>query len=144
MTKTPIPVQIRWTDIDANGHVKHSSYYDFAATMRFTFLVEHGLTVEHLREIGIGPVLFREEAIFRREIRFGHAVTIDALVVRARNDYSRWSIRHHLYIGDDTVAGIVNVDGAWIDLKARKLAVPPNSVREVFALFSKADDFAFD
>jgi hypothetical protein len=33
------------------------------------------------------------------------------------------------------------MDGAWIDMTKRKLAVPNDFIRQVFADFSKAEDF---
>jgi hypothetical protein len=35
----------------------------------------------------------------------------------------------------------LNMDGAWIDMTKRKLAVPNDFIRQVFADFSKAEDF---
>jgi acyl-CoA thioester hydrolase len=62
------PMQIRWADIDANRHLRHSVYYDYGATMRMNVLSEGGLTTKKLEELAMGPILFREEAIFKREI----------------------------------------------------------------------------
>jgi acyl-CoA thioester hydrolase len=137
-----IAIQIRWTDIDANRHVKHSSYYDFGAIVRMNFFDEHGLTTEKMEEFKIGPILFREEAVFRREIRYEDRVTIDVELSRATPDYSRWTLRHHIYLNDKTVAAIITVDGAWIDLSKRKLTTPNEQIRAVCALFHKADNFS--
>ena len=134
-------LQIRWADIDANRHLRHSVYYDYGASMRMTALQSQGLTMEKLEELMIGPILFREEAIFRREIHFGEEITIDVEVLKARKDYARWSLRHHLMKADGTVAAIINIDGAWIDLVKRKLAVPDPFIVHVFEKFPKAEGF---
>ena len=70
-------VQIRWADIDANRHLRHSVYYDYGASMRMAALTSQGLTMQKLEELMMGPILFREEAIFRREIRFEDEISID-------------------------------------------------------------------
>jgi len=62
-------------------------------------------------------------------------------VTKASSDYSRWSIRHHLYKEDGTLCSIINLDGAWIDIVKRKLAVPDEFIQSVFQDFPKADDF---
>src|SRR5690349_11784423 len=134
-------VQIRWADIDANRHLRHSVYYDYGASMRINALSEEGLTMKKLEELMIGPVLFREEAVFRREIRFEDIITIDVEVLKAREDFSRWSLRHHFTKADGTVAAIITIDGAWIDLVKRKLAVPGEFIRHVFEKFPKAAEF---
>src|SRR3954471_20096804 len=55
-------IQIRWADIDANRHLRHSVYYDYGAAMRMNVLSERGLTTKKLEELMMGPILFREEA----------------------------------------------------------------------------------
>ena len=134
-------VQIRWADIDANRHLRHSVYYDYGASMRMNALTAEGLSMKKLEEMMIGPVLFREEAIFKREIMFEDTITIDVEVVRARQDFARWSLRHNFVKGDGTLAAIVNIDGAWIDLVKRKLAVPGEFITHVFEKFPKSADF---
>jgi acyl-CoA thioester hydrolase len=141
MNNYSIPVSIRWADIDANRHLRHSAYYDFAAAMRMTILIEHGLSGAKLEELQIGPILFREEAIFKREIVLEDKLTIDIQVVKSAHDFSRLSFRHQLVKADGTLAAIINVDVAWIDLLRRKLTVPPDFVREIFDRFPKTPDF---
>jgi acyl-CoA thioester hydrolase len=136
-----LPISLRWADIDANRHLRHSVYYDFAAAMRMNVLISQGLTSSRLEELHIGPILFREEAIFKREILLEDKLTIDARVTRCTEDFGRLSIQHQIVKEDGTIAAIINVDVAWIDLEKRKLAVPPESVRHVFEQWPKTEDF---
>jgi acyl-CoA thioester hydrolase len=89
----------------------------------------------------MGPILFREEALFKREIKFEDKVTIDLVVTKATTDFSRWSVRHHFYKEDGTLSAIINLDGAWIDVLKRKLAVPDDFIQKVFDDFPKAPEF---
>jgi acyl-CoA thioester hydrolase len=134
-------MQIRWADIDANRHLRHSVYYDYGATMRMNVLSEGGLTTKKLEELATGPILFREEAIFKREILLEDKIILTVEVVKASADYSRWSLRHQFIKNDEVVAAILNVDGAWIDLNKRKLAIPDPFIQEIFARFPKSADF---
>ena len=136
-----LPISLRWSDIDANRHLRHSVYYDFAAAMRVNILISQGLTTAKMEELQIGPILFREEAIFKREILLEDKLTIDAHVTKSTEDFGRFSIRHQIMKGDGAVAAIINVDIAWIDLQKRRLAVPPEAVRHVFEAWPKSDDF---
>jgi acyl-CoA thioester hydrolase len=136
-----LPIQIRWADIDANRHLRHSVYYDYAAMMRMNVLSEGGLTTKKLEELMIGPILFREEAIFRREILLEDKISLTVELVKITPDFGRWSLRHHFLKADNTLAAILNVDGAWIDLAKRKLAVPNDFIRDIFDHFPKAQDF---
>lgn len=133
-------VHLRWSDMDPNFHVRHSVYYDFAAQCRTDFLIQHGLTASVMAENNIGPILFREEAIFRKELRFGDDLTINFMATRLRRDGSRFSFRHEIKRGEE-VCAIVNVDGAWMNTQQRKLGPPPQVALDVLHTMPKADDF---
>ena len=137
-------MQIRWSDIDQNRHIRHSIYYDFGALVRISFLSEQGLTTKKLEEFSIGPILFREEAIFRREIRLEDKITVDVELTKMNHDFSRWSLRHNFNKEDGTLAAVVTMDGAWIDLKTRKLAIPVAFVQSVFDTFPKSDNLRME
>ncbi|HEX5167693.1 MAG TPA: thioesterase family protein, partial [Cyclobacteriaceae bacterium] len=92
-------------------------------------------------EMKIGIILFREEAFFKREIVYEDQIVIDVEITKASNDYSRWSLRHHLYKNGDTLAATLNVDGAWIDMSKRKLTVPNEFIQAVFSTIPKSEDF---
>lgn len=136
-----MPVQIRWADIDQNRHMRHSVYYDYGAMMRMHVLYSQGLTTHKLEELKIGPILFREEAIFKREIKLEDRVTISVELLKSTKDYSRWSLRHQFIKDDGTLAAILNLDGAWIDMEKRKLAIPSEFVQHVFEKFPKSPEF---
>ena len=134
-------IQIRWADIDANRHLRHSAYYDYGAALRIMFLSENGLTTQKLEELQIGPILFREEAIFKREIRLEDMITVDVALVKATPNYSRWSLRHNFSKSDGSLAAIINMDAAWIDLIKRKLTVPDEFVQQLFNNCPRTPDF---
>lgn len=134
-------VQVRWSDLDPNVHLRHSVYYDWGAFCRISFLNEQQFTADVMQRLQIGPILFREECVFRKEIRLGDRVTIDLQLVKAKRDYSRWTIRHTITKNKDTVAAILTVDGAWLDVAKRKLAAPPPEAIHVFALMPVAETF---
>src|SRR5215212_12246280 len=122
MENFTMPVQVRWSDLDPNFHLRHSIYYDWAAMCRITFLNKHDLTSETMMRLNFGPILFREECTFRKEIRLGDDVTIDIELLKSRRDYSRWSFQHTVRKNND-VSAIVIIDGAWLDTVKRKLTL---------------------
>jgi acyl-CoA thioester hydrolase len=141
MEKFSSPIQIRWADIDANRHLRHSVYFDYGAMVRVQFLSAGGLTTNKFEALKIGPILFREEAIFKREVRLEDELTVSAEITRMTQDCGRWSLRHHFMKADGTIAAVLNVDGAWIDLEKRKLAMPGEFIRSIFGHFPKGPDF---
>ena len=138
------PVEVRWADLDPNFHMRHSVYYDFGAYVRISFLEEFGLTAAFMAKNHIGPILFREECVFKREIRLGDKVTIDLHLLKTREDFSRWSIQHFIKKNDEEIAAIITVDGAWIDVLQRKLAIPPDVIQHVFEKMPRSQQFAWD
>ena len=105
------------------------------------FLVEHGLTPAFMASNTFGPILFREECVFRKELTFGDVVTIDLKLSKAKPDFSRWSMVHQVWKNNDILAALITVDGAWIDTVKRKLTVPPALVVKVFDTIPKTTDF---
>lgn len=136
-----MPLHIRWADIDANRHLRHSVYYDFAAAARMKLLSDRGLTTKKFEEFNVGPILFREEAMFRKEIRLEDQITITVELYKSTEDYSRWSLRHQFLKEDGALATTLNIDGAWIDLSLRKLAKPNEFISKIFSEFPKSQDF---
>ena len=140
MDKFSLDVQVRWADLDPNFHLRHSVYYDYGAFVRISFLEEQGLTGSFMAEHHIGPILFREECVFRRELRLGDIVTIDLTLTKSKPDFSRWSIQHILKRNNE-LAATLTVDGAWIDTKKRKLTIPPQLVHDTFSLMPRPEGF---
>jgi acyl-CoA thioester hydrolase len=134
-------VDIRWSDLDPNYHLRHSVYYDWGAFTRLSFLNEHDMTPAFMTQHHIGPVIFREEAIFKKEIHFGDTVEVFLYLQKCKSDMSRWTMKHDIYKNGDTLSAILTVDGAWIDTKIRKLATPPEFVFNGFNAIPKAKDF---
>lgn len=134
------PLEIRWSDLDPNFHLRHSAYYDFGAYVRICYLTENGLPITLMEEHRFGPILFREECTFRREIRLGDEVTISVELLKARQDFSRWSIQHQL-VKNGQLAALLVVDGAWMNVDARKLTILPEIARPSFESMPRAENF---
>ena len=133
--------EIRWADLDPNFHVLHSKYYDFGAYCRMAFLVENGLTPQVMQQHHIGPILFREECFFKKELNFGDEITINLKLLKSTSDYSRWTMEHEIYKNGDILSATINIDGAWMDTQKRKLAVPPAIVTSIFNTIPKSENF---
>jgi acyl-CoA thioester hydrolase len=136
------PLVLRWADLDPNFHVRHSVYYDLAAQMRVEILNEAGITLKLMQEQQFGPILFREECIFRKELRYGDNLTIDIKLLKANTDFSRWSMQHQFIRDNETVCATLTIDGAWINTQLRKLTTPPQAGIDAISAFPKAEHFS--
>ena len=96
-----------------------------------------------MAENHIGPIAFKEAAVFKKEILFGDRVTVDLQISKLNKDMSRWTIVHHLYKNEGVLAAIITIDGAWLDTHLRKLAAPPPMIQTIFNGAPRAEDFSF-
>ena len=133
--------QVLWSQLDPNQHMRHSAYADFGAQARLTMLESLGLKPTELFAYNIGPILFREELFYRREIGINDSVKVTCELIKSRADGSRWSIRHEIFRGDGVKAATIIADGAWIDTVKRKLAVLPAELSELFMKTPKSADY---
>ena len=133
-----------WAQVDANRHLRHSAYADFAAQARLAMMGKINLSVSLFEELMIGPILFREELVYLREVQINEVVRVSCEITRARPDGSRWSIRSELFRSDDVKAAIISVDGAWIDIKRRKLTTIPPELAEKYMSLPRSHDFVED
>ena len=141
MEKFEKSVEVRWSDLDPNFHMLHSNYYDIGAYSRMAFLTEHGLTPAVMLKHHIGPILFREECIFKKELVFGDQVLVNFKLDKLSSDFSRWTMVHEIYKNVETLAALITAEGAWMDTNIRKLTLPPAEVIKLFDLAPKTDSF---
>lgn len=142
MTSFSKELSFRWSDLDPNFHVRHSAYYDFGAQHRIEILENLGLTMKVMQAQGFGPILFREECVFRKEIKLSDKIFMHTKSSKVSADASRWSIIHEFKNEKDQLCATITVDGAWMDLKLRKLASPtPEIAIEALAIFPKSEEF---
>jgi acyl-CoA thioester hydrolase len=144
MTPYSKTFELRWSDVDANMHVMHSKYYELGAHCRMSFLFENGITSELFKKELFGPILFREECIFKRELNAGEIVSVDFVLTKARKDGSRFSVMHEVKKADGTVAAVMFADLAWMDLVKRKLMIPPPVVAEMIEHAPKGSGFLLE
>ena len=127
---------VRWAEMDPNGHLRHSAYADFAADQRVALLARLGYDLKKFAELRLGPILFREETKFLKEIHLGEAIRVEGVLASLSEDGSRWTIVHTIYKADGRVAATVTVDGAWLDLALRKLRQPPPELAAAMRTFA--------
>ncbi|MBX2980689.1 MAG: thioesterase family protein [Flavobacteriales bacterium] len=118
-------INLRWADIDANFHLRHSVFYDLCAQQRMDALTTLGIGMAQMKEHHFGPVLFREECTFRREIKLDDEVYLELRLRYVSADHARFSFEHEFLKADGTHCARMVVEGAWMDTRLRKLCAPP-------------------
>ncbi|MEX6627053.1 acyl-CoA thioesterase [Tenacibaculum salmonis] len=136
-----VPFKTRWADFDANIHMRHTAYNDYAAEVRLRFFKEHNITVQDFSKEKIGPILFEENTKFLSEIHMGTDITVNLKIIGLSNKGERWKIQHEVFNEVGKLSAIITVYGAWLDLVKRKLTVPPVKFQTIFNTVEKTEDF---
>jgi len=140
-----LETKVLWAQIDANRHLRHSAYADFAAQARVEMLERLGMDSRKMQQEKIGPILFREETVYLREVRPGDTVKVSCQLSKCRADGSRWSFVQEIYRSDEVLAARISVDGAWIDMEQRKLTAPPADFnRRFLESLPRTEDFVLE
>lgn len=131
----------RWSDFDPNRHLRHTAYNDYAAESRVRYLNEHGFTMKRFAKENIGPILFKEETTFYREVKMGEDISIEILLEGLSENGERFKFLHKIYKEDGVLAAEIIVLGAWLDLRIRKLTPPPEDMVKTFKDLTKSENF---
>jgi acyl-CoA thioester hydrolase len=124
-------ITVRWSDVDANGHARNTAYSDFASDARFAFLAEHGFPLAKLHALRLTPVILAERLTYRREVTLGEQLSVSVAVAGLSDDASRGTMEHRITKADGASAAVVRIDAAWLSLKTRRLAAPPEQLVKV-------------
>ncbi len=134
--------RVRWADLDPNGHLRHTAYMDYAAQARVALLHDYGFTLERFQELRLGPVLFREETRYLHEVRANERVSVTTELSGLSANGKHWRMRHCIFKADGTLACVVDVQGAWLDLRTRRIATPPAELVQAMEQAPRTRDFA--
>lgn len=132
---------LRWADIDANFHLRHSVFYDLCAQQRMDALKHLGITMQLMKEKHFGPILFREECTFRREIKLDDEVYVQLALRSLSQDQSRFAFEHTFSKADGTHCATLIAEGAWMDTVQRKLTAPPPMTVEAMEALPRSNVF---
>jgi acyl-CoA thioester hydrolase len=134
--------EVRWSDLDPNGHLRHSAYMDYAAQARVGFLNDCGFTLERFHQLHLGPVLFREDTQYLREVRANERVIVTTELSGLSANGKHWRMRHRMYKADGALACVIDVQGAWLDTATRKTVAAPAELQDAMRKAPHAHDYA--
>ncbi|MEO1031270.1 MAG: acyl-CoA thioesterase [Bacteroidota bacterium] len=133
--------EIRWSDVDANGHLANSAYTNFMSHARMSFFGEHGFSMPEIKKHGVGPVVFYEHTYYFKESFIGEPITVATEISGLSEDGMLFKFEHNLYNKKGDNLAFSEILGAWIDTTERKLTRLPNPLLELAQKFPKSKDF---
>jgi acyl-CoA thioester hydrolase len=133
---------IRWSDLDANRHVRNTVYSELATHTRFRWLEASGYPQARFEEARFGPVMFREVIRYRRELVFGDRASVDVRAAGLSDNGSHWLVRQEVSREDGKTAAVLLIEGAWIHLDTRRLVHPGDELVAILCSLPRTRDFA--
>jgi acyl-CoA thioester hydrolase len=132
---------VRWADCDVNGHMRNTSYSEYAIDTRMAYLAENGFPFESFVASGIGPVLLHESIDYLREVPLGGTLEVDLAITGLSPDLARFKFEHDIWLPGRKKAARIVLYGGWMDLQKRKLRVPPDDLQRLLRASPRGEPF---
>jgi acyl-CoA thioester hydrolase len=132
---------VGWGDLDGNNHMGNTAILDRAADTRFLYFAFHGFPGQRFAAERVGPVIVRDELVYRKELRLLDQFTVDLKVVGLSKDGVRFTLENTFRDVNGEVTAIVNSEGVWFDLDRRKPRSPPPELDAVQREMPRAERF---
>jgi len=133
--------EIRWSDVDANRHLRNSAYIDFMSHTRMSFFLERGFGQVQLAKMNLGPVALYEHMYYFKEVFPGKPIRVSLQLKGLSKDGMFFEFSHNFYDSEGRNVARSEMMGAWIDLKERKLTGLPEDFFIYLEGLEKTDDF---
>ena len=130
-----------WGDMDFNSHMRNTAYLDKAADVRMMYFAENGFPMSEFVRLRLGPVILEDRLEYQKEIGLLQPVRVTLAAAGLSGDGARWILRNEFFRADGKPAARVTSVGAWLDLEARRLAAPPEPLRQALRSLARTEDF---
>lgn len=130
-------IQIYETYLDVFGHVNHAKYLELYEQARWDWMASYNLSLKDIHHLQVGPVILNVNLDYRREVLARQTIRIYTRVA----DYQKkiFTLAQEMRLPNDEVASTLKITGGMMDLKARKLVMPPDIWLHAFDMLKKAD-----
>ena len=125
------PVEVRWGDMDALGHVNNAMYFRYLESARIAWYDAVGMALLQAKPSD-GPGLVATNMSFRRQLKYPGSVVVE--VRPGRVGERSFGLEFRVVDASD---GTLYADGGstnvWVDYAAEKALPLPARLREVLA-----------
>ncbi|AVP99383.1 thioesterase [Ahniella affigens] len=134
--------QAGWGDMDFNAHMANTAFLDRAADVRMMFFAAHGFPMSEFRQRRLGPVLFRDEIDYQREISLLEMFHVELTLAGLAPDGSRFIMQNTFTNDAGKLCARIQSSGSWLNLETRKLQPPPPDLLAALNEIARTDTFA--
>jgi len=132
---------VRWSECDANGHLRNTAYSEYGIETRVSFLAENGFPYARFVEHAIGPVIQREEIDYLHELRMGDEVEVDFKSLGISPDGARFKLCHEFRTEEGRKVARIVITGGWMNLRRRRLTSPPEDLSRIISSLEHGETY---
>lgn len=121
------PIEVRWGDMDAMGHVNNSIYFRYCESARIALLRSLNITgrAEGSQQ---GPTLVTTSCDFKREVKY--PATLDVGVRVEHISRRSFAMQYAMFLaGTDDLAAVARSVNAWVDYAELRAVELPEELR---------------
>jgi acyl-CoA thioester hydrolase len=127
------PIEVRWGDMDAMGHVNNSIYFRYCESARISLL--RRLNIAGRAEGSqFGPTLVTTSCDFKREVKYPAALEIGVRVehISRRSFAMEYAM---FFAGTEDLAAVAHSVNAWINYAEMRAVELPEELRAALAAY---------
>ncbi|QHT62693.1 acyl-CoA thioesterase [Paenibacillus lycopersici] len=128
--KASLPIVVRSTEIDVNGHVNNAKYLEYFEWAREAWYEQCGLPYETFGNMGIQTVTVNINVNYRQECRQGDLLTVTCQP--ADIGRSSYVLRQEIVDEHGNVRADALVTSVTMDASTRKSREAPDELRRFF------------
>jgi acyl-CoA thioester hydrolase len=126
------PVQVRWGDMDALGHVNNATYLTYLETARLDYFSHVG--VDDFWDGVHGPIMARAELNYKLALTPQHKIEVATRISHLGR--SSITLEHAIFLaGEETVAADGVIVAVWCNYAEGRSVPLPEKIRESIAAF---------
>ncbi len=132
-----LPIDVRWGDMDAFGHVNNAAYFTYCESARIRYFEELGIDMRREREDPHGPAVVSATCNFRRQVHHPASLEVGARVTHVGR--TSFTLDYLIVRRDD---GEIVADGTssvvWVDYSEGTAVPVPEDLRDRMARIDPA------
>ena len=123
---------VGWADCDANGHARHSVYFDYPTDVRIAFFRTHGFPIDAWHTLGGAPILLEQSIKYHRELKLEEEISVNFFLEKEPSDPRFYHCMHEIFKKNGEKSATIRILVSYMDLKKRKIVMPPQEIMVMF------------
>ena len=133
--------QVGWSHLDPNVQMRNTALVDLAGNVRMAYLAAAGFSIESFARMLFGPVIHQEELEYIRRLRLPARIRVTLQLAGLSEDGSRFRLRNEFWSENGALVARLTSVGGWIELRLRRLLVPPPDLVAALRALDRTPDF---